>query len=61
MRTLSLTKAARADLRNIYAEIFGEWGEPQADSDLDARQHAMERILDNSATRTCSNYGMGGT
>lgn len=50
MKVLSLTKAARSDLRRIYAYTFMEWGERQAETYLDALRQAMNRIADGSGT-----------
>ncbi len=52
MLRLDLTKAARADLRRIYAYTFGKWGEPQADTYLDALRQAMDRIAIGLTTAT---------
>lgn len=50
MKKISLTKAARADLRGIYAYTYVEWGEQQADTYLGALREAMDRIADGTGT-----------
>ena len=50
MPQLKLTRAARADLREIYAYTYVEWGEQQADSYLDCLEQAMDRVAKGSAT-----------
>jgi toxin ParE1/3/4 len=47
---LRLTRAARADLREIYAYTYVEWGKQQADSYLDGLEQAMDRVAKGSAT-----------
>lgn len=49
MKVLRQTKAARADLRNIYAYTYVEWGEQQADTYLDGLRQAMDSILNDTA------------
>lgn len=49
MKKLLLTKAARADLRKIYAYTCSEWGELQAGHYLKDLRLAMNRILDGTA------------
>lgn len=50
MPQLRLTRAARTDLREIYAYTYVEWGEQQADSYLDGLEQAMDRVAKGSAT-----------
>lgn len=49
MKTLVLSKAARAGLRKIYAYTYAKWGELQADACLDDLRLAMNRISDGTA------------
>ena len=49
MKKLLLTKAARADLRKIYAYTCSEWGELQAGHYLKDLRSAMNRISDGTA------------
>lgn len=49
MIALVISKAASADLRNIYAYTFTNWGERQADSYLDNLKLAMDGIIAETA------------
>ena len=49
MKTLLLSRAARSDLRDIYAYTYKEWGELHAETYLDSLRSAMERIADGTA------------
>ena len=49
MKTLTVSKAASTDLREIYAYTFERWGERQADAYLGELQNAMDGIAAGSA------------